>query len=79
MRYLIIILFFISCSSPNKYSLTGNIELEDNEKVFLVQMKDNRPLLIDSTSVKNGQFKFSVGRGQRELVIGDRHRGVETI
>lgn len=59
VRYLIIILFFFSCSSPNKYSLTGNIELEDNEKVFLVQMKDNRPLLIDSTSVKNGQFKFS--------------------
>ena len=52
MRYLIIITFFIlSCSKPSKYSLTGNVDLNDDEKVFLVQMKDNRPVLIDSTSV----------------------------
>ena len=60
MRYLIIITFFIlSCSKPSKYSLTGNVDLNDDEKVFLVQMKDNRPVLIDSTSVANGEFKFS--------------------
>ncbi len=60
MRYLIIIMFFIiSCSKPSKYSLTGNVDLNDDEKVFLVQMKDNRPVLIDSTSVVSGEFKFS--------------------
>jgi len=60
MRYLIIIIFFIlSCSKPNKYSLTGNVNLNDDDKVFLVQMKDNRPVLIDSTSVVSGEFKFS--------------------
>ena len=59
MRFLLIIFFIVSCSSPSKYSLIGNIELDDNEKVFLVQMKDNRPLLIDSTSVNKGQFMFS--------------------
>ena len=60
MRYLIIIIIFIlSCSKPSKYSLTGNVDLNDDEKVFLVQMKDNRPVLIDSTSVVSGEFKFS--------------------
>ena len=60
MRYLIIITFFIlSCSKPSKYSLTGNVDLNDDEKVFLVQMKDNRPVLIDSTSVVNVEFNFS--------------------
>ena len=60
MRYLIIIIFFIlACSKPNKYSLTGNVNLNDDDKVFLVQMKDNRPVLIDSTSVVSGEFKFS--------------------
>ena len=59
MRFLLIIFFIVSCSSPGKYSLIGNIELDDNEKVFLVQMKDNRPLLIDSTIVNKGQFVFS--------------------
>ena len=35
MRYLIIIIFFIlSCSKPNKYSLTGNVNLNDDDKVF---------------------------------------------
>ena len=28
-------------------------------KVFLVQMKDNRPVLIDSSTVVSGEFKFS--------------------
>ena len=60
MRYLFIILFLIlSCSKPNKYSLTGNVDLNDDEKVFLIQMKDNRPVLIDSSFVVSGEFKFS--------------------
>ena len=35
MRYIIIIIFFIlSCSKPNKYSLTGNVNLNDDDKVL---------------------------------------------
>ena len=54
-------LFFIlsSCGTDNSYTLNGNIDVEDDTKIYILQAdQNNQPFIKDSTSVKSGQFNF---------------------
>ena len=53
--------FFIlsSCGTDNSYTLNGNIDVEDDTKIYILQAdQNNQPFIKDSTSVKSGQFNF---------------------
>ena len=53
--------FFIlsSCGKNNSYTLNGNIDVEDDTKIYILQAdQNNQPFIKDSTSVKSGQFNF---------------------
>ncbi len=53
--------FFVlsSCGKNNSYTLNGNIDVEDDTKIYILQAdQNNQPFIKDSTSVKSGQFNF---------------------
>ena len=58
MRKLILLLFLITSCSTNDVKITANSDFDDDGKVFLVQYKENRPVLKDSTYIVNGKFSF---------------------
>ena len=52
-------LILASCTNKNEYKLLASSDIPDGEMVYLVQYKDNVPVLKDSINVVNGNFSFS--------------------
>ena len=50
-KVVLLIFLFISCSK-NDVKIVADSNFNDNEKVFLVQYLENRPILKDSTLIK---------------------------
>ena len=61
MKNLLFLSFLIlaSCSKKNEYNLSANSDIPDDEMVYLVQYKENVPVLKDSINVLGGNFSFS--------------------
>ena len=61
MKKLFFLAFLIltSCSKRSDFNLTASSDIDDDEMVYLVQYKENIPVLKDSSSVMKGVFKFS--------------------
>ena len=61
MKNLLFLSFLIlaSCSKKNEYNLSANSDIPDGEMVYLVQYKENVPVLKDSINVLGGNFSFS--------------------
>ena len=61
MKNLLFLSFLIlaSCSGKNEYNLSANSDIPDGEMVYLVQYKENVPVLKDSINVSGGNFSFS--------------------
>ena len=61
MKKLFFLAFLIltSCSKRSDFNLTASSDIDDGEMVYLVQYKENIPVLKDSSSVIKGVFKFS--------------------
>ena len=57
-KAVLLIFLFISCGK-NDVKIVADSNFNDNEKVFLVQYLENRPILKDSTLIKNGNFSFT--------------------
>lgn len=57
----IIFIFFIlfACTSKDTVSVIGSTNLSDDTNVYLVEYVQNRPILKDSTKVKDGSFSFN--------------------
>ncbi len=57
----IVFIFFIllACTSKDTVSVIGSTNLSDDTNVYLVEYVQNRPILKDSTTVKNGSFSFN--------------------
>ena len=58
MRKLILLLFLITSCSTNDVKIIADSDFDNDGKVFLVQYKENRPVLKDSTYIVNGKFSF---------------------
>ena len=57
---LALILILSSCGNENSFTLNGNIDIEDDTKVYILQAdQNNQPYIKDSTSVKSGKFNFN--------------------
>ena len=57
---LALILILSSCGNDNSFTLNGNIDIEDDTKVYILQAdQNNQPYIKDSTSVKSGKFNFN--------------------
>ena len=61
MKKLLILSLIIlsSCSNKNEFNLTASSDIDSNEMVYLVQYKENIPVLKDSSNVVEGKFTFS--------------------
>ena len=57
--FLFSILILASCSNRSDFNLTAKSDILDDEMVYLVQYKENVPILKDSAVVKDGVFKFT--------------------
>ena len=53
------ILILSSCSNNSDFKLSASSDISDGEIVYLVQYKENIPVLKDSASVVKGNFTFS--------------------
>ena len=53
------ILILSSCSNNSDFKLSASSDISDGEMVYLVQYKENIPVLKDSASVVKGNFTFS--------------------
>lgn len=53
------ILILSSCSNNSDFKLSASSDISDGEMVYLVQYKENIPVLKDSVSVVKGNFTFS--------------------
>ena len=58
MKNLLFLSFLIlaSCSKKNEYNLSANSDIPDGEMVYLVQYKENVPVLKDSINVLGGNY-----------------------
>ena len=52
-------LIFYSCSNSSDFKLSASSDINDGEMVYLVQYKENIPVLKDSATVVKGNFSFS--------------------
>ena len=61
MKKLLILSLIIlsSCSNKNEFNLTASSDIDSDEMVYLVQYKENIPVLKDSSNVVEGKFTFS--------------------
>lgn len=61
MKKLFFLSFLIlsSCSNNSDFKLSASSDISDGEMVYLVQYKENIPVLKDSVSVVKGNFTFS--------------------
>ena len=61
MKKLFFLSFLIlsSCSNNSNFKLSASSDISDGEMVYLVQYKENIPVLKDSASVVKGNFTFS--------------------
>ena len=61
MKKLLILSLIIlsSCSNKNDFNLTASSDIDSDEMVYLVQYKENIPVLKDSSNVVEGKFTFS--------------------
>ena len=61
MKKLLILSFLIlaSCSNKTEFKLSASSDIDDSEMVYLVQYKENIPVLKDSSNVVEGKFTFS--------------------
>ena len=57
--FFLVFLILTSCSKRSDFNLTATSDIDDGEMVYLVQYKENIPVLKDSSSVMKGVFKFS--------------------
>ena len=53
------LLILSSCSNNSDFKLSASSDISDGEMVYLVQYKENIPVLKDSASVVKGNFTFS--------------------
>ena len=73
MRSIIFIFMLLislsACKSDsNKYQITANIDgVKDGSKVTLRAFKDNKPIEIDTTSVRDGAFSFEGSVEQKDI------------
>lgn len=56
-----VLITILSCKSdPKGYSIDAKIEgIEDGKIVTLRTIKDNKPIMVDTTRIKNGSFNFN--------------------
>lgn len=47
-----------SCTDPNAYKITGEIEGADGKKIVMERVKGNTLEPVDSTTIENGTFEF---------------------
>ncbi len=57
---LLVLLTLISCQTePKGYQISAKIDgVPNGKKVSLKAIKNNRPVLLDTTIIKDGAFKF---------------------
>ena len=62
-----IVFILVSCNSnPDGYVLNGKMDgVKDGTKVTLRSIKDNKPFVVDTTSIKNGMFTMT---GKTDIV-----------
>ena len=67
----IVFIFFIllACTSKDTVSVIGSTNLSDNTNVYLVEYVQNRPILKDSTTVKNGIFSLMIQSLSQKCII----------
>lgn len=60
MKKIVFIFFLLfACTSKDTVSVIGSTNLSDDTNVYLVEYVQNRPILKDSTTVKDGGFSFN--------------------
>ena len=57
--FFLSLLILSSCSNNSDFKLSASSDISDGEMVYLVQYKENIPVLKDSASVLKGNFTFS--------------------
>ena len=57
--FFLSLLILSSCSNNSDFKLSASSDISDGEMVYLVQYKENIPVLKDSASVVKGNFTFS--------------------
>ena len=57
--FFLSLLILSSCSNNYDFKLSASSDISDGEMVYLVQYKENIPVLKDSASVVKGNFTFS--------------------
>ena len=57
--FFLSLLILSSCSNNSDFKLSASSDINDGEMVYLVQYKENIPVLKDSASVVKGNFTFS--------------------
>ena len=68
---LLIILFTLAvaaCTNPKSYVIEGTVKGETEGTIFLEEIVDNRPSIVDSTKLVEGSFKF-----EGEIEMADIH------
>jgi len=56
---LLLVIVLYSCSNKTEFSLSVSSDIDSDEMAYLVQYKENVPVLKDSMSVVDGKFVFS--------------------
>lgn len=65
---IVLLLFIVSCQSNTmKYQINGSVAGLDSGKVYLVKVEQGKPLAIDTTNLKDGNFSFTGTAGIPEL------------
>ncbi len=56
---LLLVIVLYSCSNKTEFTLSVSSDIDSDEMAYLVQYKENVPVLKDSMSVVDGKFVFS--------------------
>ena len=65
---LLLVIVLYSCSNKTEFTLSVSSDIDRDEMAYLVQYKENVPVLKDSMSVVDGKFVFS-----DSIVVPDMH------
>ena len=65
---LLLVIVLYSCSNKTEFTLSVSSDIDSDEMAYLVQYKENVPVLKDSMSVVDGKFVFS-----DSIVVPDMH------
>ncbi|MFN8296878.1 MAG: DUF4369 domain-containing protein, partial [Chitinophagales bacterium] len=56
--FLISIFILVSCKQFNSYKITATVKNADGVKVYLEDMAEDSPLVIDTITVQNSKFEI---------------------